>query len=76
MLVHPQFNPVAIAIGPVQIHWYGITYLVGFALFLLLARRRVRMEPYASAGWTAREVEDLLFYGVIGVILGGRLGYV
>jgi phosphatidylglycerol:prolipoprotein diacylglycerol transferase len=61
---------------PVQIHWYGITYLVAFGLFLWLARLRVRKPWFADAGWTARDVEDLLFFGVLGVVLGGRLGYV
>ncbi len=75
MLVHPQFNPVAIELGPVQIHWYGITYLVAFGLFLWLARLRVKKPWFAAAGWTARDVEDLLFYGVLGVVLGGRIGY-
>lgn len=75
MLVHPQFDPVALSLGPVQIHWYGLTYLVAFGLFLWLAGRRVRYPWLAQAGWTRRDVEDLLFYGVVGVILGGRLGY-
>ncbi len=75
MLVHPQFNPVALSLGPVQIHWYGLTYLVAFALFLWLAVRRARLPWYAEAGWSRREVEDLLFWGVIGVVLGGRIGY-
>lgn len=76
MLVHPQFDPVALHIGPVAIHWYGLTYLVAFGLFLWLASIRVGRSPYADAGWTRRDVEDLLFYGVLGVIIGGRLGYV
>ncbi|ODV01725.1 MAG: prolipoprotein diacylglyceryl transferase [Rubrivivax sp. SCN 70-15] len=76
MLVHPQFNPIALSIGPIQIHWYGLMYLAGFALFLYLAGRRVKMSQFAEAGWTRRDVEDLLFYGVLGVVLGGRLGYV
>jgi len=76
MLTHPQFNPIALSLGPVQIHWYGVTYLVAFALFLLLARRRAQAPWYANAGWTRRDVEDLLFWGVLGVVLGGRLGYV
>ncbi len=76
MFLHPQFDPVAIAIGPLQIHWYGLTYLVAFALFYLLAQRRIRQAPYAAGGWTPRDVEDLLTFGVAGVILGGRLGYV
>ena len=75
MLVHPQFDPVALSLGPVQIHWYGLTYLAAFGLFLLLATRRVALPHYASAGWTRRDVEDMLFYGVLGVIVGGRLGY-
>lgn len=75
MLVHPQFDPVALALGPVQIHWYGLTYLVAFVLFLVLAIRRTRLPWFASQGWDRRDVEDLLFYGVIGVVLGGRIGY-
>ncbi len=75
MLTHPQFDPVALSLGPVQIHWYGLTYLVAFGLFLWLAQRRVRLPQFANAGWTRRDVEDLLFYGVVGVILGGRIGY-
>ncbi|MDQ2778483.1 MAG: prolipoprotein diacylglyceryl transferase [Pseudomonadota bacterium] len=75
MLVHPQFDPVALHLGPVQIHWYGLTYLVAFGLFLFLALRRIRLPHFAAVGWTRREVEDLLFYGVVGVVLGGRLGY-
>lgn len=80
MLTHPQFNPIALdlhGIGlPVQIHWYGITYLVAFALFVWLGRARVRQPWNAAAGWRTQDVEDLLFYGVLGVIVGGRLGYV
>lgn len=75
MLVHPQFDPVAISIGPVSIHWYGLTYLVAFGLFLWLASMRVKMPSFRQAGWTTRDVEDLLFYGVLGVVIGGRLGY-
>jgi phosphatidylglycerol---prolipoprotein diacylglyceryl transferase len=75
MLVHPQFNPVALALGPIQIHWYGLTYLVAFLLFLYLATRRVQLPHFANAGWSKRDVEDMLFYGVLGVVIGGRLGY-
>jgi len=74
MLVHPQFDPVAIAIGPVAIRWYGLMYVVGFALFVILGKIRAREN--LLTGWHPREVDDMLFYGVIGVILGGRLGYV
>jgi len=76
MLVHPQFNPIALDLGVIQIHWYGLTYLAAFGLFYWLATRRIRQAPYAEGGWTAKDVEDLLFFGVLGVILGGRLGYV
>ena len=75
MLVHPQFDPVALSLGPIQIHWYGLTYLVAFGLFLWLATRRAALAQFAQAGWTKRDVEDLLFWGVLGVIVGGRLGY-
>jgi len=75
MLVHPQFDPVALALGPVQIHWYGLTYLAAFGLFMWLALRRVRLPHFAAAGWTRRDVEDMLFLGVLGVVVGGRLGY-
>ena len=75
MLVHPQFDPVALSLGPVQIHWYGLTYLVAFGLFLLLGARRVKLAHYVAAGWTRRDIEDMLFYGVLGVIIGGRMGY-
>lgn len=76
MLMHPQFDPVAIRIGPLAVHWYGLMYLAAFAMFVWLARRRLRHEPYRTLGWPPRDVEDILFWGVLGVILGGRLGYV
>jgi phosphatidylglycerol---prolipoprotein diacylglyceryl transferase len=76
MLVHPQFNPIALQLGPVGIHWYGLTYVAAFGLFLWLAGRRTALPQFANTGWTKRDVEDLLFYGVLGVIIGGRLGYV
>ncbi len=80
MLTYPRIDPVAIQIGPLAVHWYGLTYLAAFGLFLLLARRRLHHEPYASlrgdGGWQPRDVEDMLFLGVMGVIIGGRLGYV
>ena len=80
MLVHPQFDPIAIDLSklglPVAVHWYGITYLVAFGLFLYLAVRRSRLPHFAATGWTRRDVEDLLFFGVLGTVIGGRLGYV
>jgi len=76
MLIHPQFDTVAIRLGPLAVHWYGITYLVAFGAFLWLMQRRIRQAPYNQTGWAARDAEDLLFYGVLGVVLGGRLGFV
>ncbi len=75
--MHPQFNPVALQIGPLAIHWYGVTYLVAFGLFLILTRWRLKHLPYAhqTQVWQPAAVEDLLFFGVMGVVLGGRLGY-
>ena len=74
MLVHPQFDPVAIAIGPLAVRWYGLMYLAGFLAFLFLGRRRAAKQPWH--GMASGEIDDLLFYGVLGVILGGRLGQV
>jgi phosphatidylglycerol:prolipoprotein diacylglycerol transferase len=78
MLQHPQIDPVALQIGPVAIHWYGLTYLLAFGLFMLLANARLRHPPFASVTeppWTRRDVEDILFLGVLGVVAGGRIGY-
>lgn len=77
MLAFPTIDPVAVRIGPLAVHWYGLMYLLAFGLFWLLARLRLRHEPFASATppWTRESVEDLLFWGVLGVVLGGRLGY-
>ena len=75
MLIHPQFDPAAIRIGSFAIHWYGLMYLLAFAQFLLLGRIRIRAPQYQALGWTYKDLEDLLFAGVLGVVLGGRIGY-
>jgi len=74
MLVHPQFDPVALQLGPVAVHWYGLMYLVAFVQVILLGRWCIAHRPWSA--WTPRMLDDVLFYGVLGVILGGRLGYV
>jgi phosphatidylglycerol---prolipoprotein diacylglyceryl transferase len=74
MLVHPQFDPIAFQLGPVAVRWYGLMYLVAFVLFVVLGKIRARRN--LLTGWHPRDVDDMLFYGVFGVILGGRLGYV
>ena len=80
MLIHPQIDPVALKLGPLSVHWYGLTYLAAFLMFVWLGRRRLRHPAFAGregqAAWNARDVEDILFLGVLGVVLGGRLGYV
>ncbi|MFZ4552150.1 MAG: prolipoprotein diacylglyceryl transferase [Aquabacterium sp.] len=76
MLIHPQFDPIAIALGPLKVHWYGLTYLMAFAGFYVLAALRIRQPAFVQRGWTRHMVEDMLFFGVMGVVLGGRLGYV
>ncbi len=73
MLVHPNIDPVAFHLGPLAIRWYGISYVAGLALAWWLLDRRARRPEY---GWTADEVGDVIFYGAVGVILGGRIGYV
>jgi len=73
VLVHPGIDPVAFEIGPISVHWYGLMYLAGFAAGYVLGVLRARRP---GSGWDADEVADLLFYIAIGVILGGRLGYV
>ena len=74
MLVHPDFDPVAIQIGPIAIRWYGLMYLIGFALSYGLGRFRIARGR--SGRVTLAVLDDLLFFCVLGVIVGGRLGYV
>jgi phosphatidylglycerol:prolipoprotein diacylglycerol transferase len=73
MLQHPQFDPVALQIGPLAVHWYGLMYLLGFALAWSLGRWRIK---HGLSTVRANDFEDMLFLCMIGVILGGRLGYV
>ena len=73
MLAYPDIDPVAIALGPVKIHWYGLTYIAGFAFAWWLARRRAETQPRSPL--LRDQVDDLIFYAAVGVVLGGRLGY-
>ena len=65
-----NIDPVALALGPVKIHWYGIMYLLGFTWYYWLGKRRV-----ARLGWDQKVLSDFLFWGIVGVIIGGRVGY-
>ncbi|MGH8456844.1 MAG: prolipoprotein diacylglyceryl transferase [Stenotrophobium sp.] len=72
MYFHPDFNPIALRLGPLAIHWYGLMYLLGFWGAWYAGIRRARLP---HIGWPRERVGDLLFYAVMGVILGGRIGY-
>ncbi len=72
MLTYPNIDPIALALGPLEVHWYGLMYLVGFALAWLLGRYRAARP---GSLFNAEMVDDLIFYGVIGTVVGGRLGY-
>ncbi|MGQ3891735.1 prolipoprotein diacylglyceryl transferase [Legionella sp. CNM-4043-24] len=72
MLVYPDFDPVAFSLGPLKVHWYGIMYLFGFAAAWLLANWRAR---HYHLPWNSEQIGDLIFYAALGVILGGRIGY-
>ena len=74
MFIHPNFDPIAIHIGTFGIHWYGLMYLLGFMAFLQLGKWRASHQDWR--GWSVEMVDDALFFGALGVILGGRLGYV
>lgn len=73
MIIHPQFDPVLISIGPLAIRWYALSYIVGFILFTILGRRRITQ---GNSVFTKEMLDDFLTWGILGVILGGRIGYV
>lgn len=74
MLIHPQFDPVIVHLGPLAVRWYGLMYLVAFLLVLVLGRYRIRTQPWRDV--SVRDLDDMLFLGVVGVVVGGRLGYI
>jgi phosphatidylglycerol---prolipoprotein diacylglyceryl transferase len=76
LITHAQFDPIAFSVGPVSVHWYGLSYLAAFAAFVALATIRIRQAHFARAGWTPTDVQDLLLFGVMGALVGGRVGYV
>ncbi|STX40412.1 prolipoprotein diacylglyceryltransferase [Legionella donaldsonii] len=72
MLPFPAIDPVAFSLGPIKVHWYGLMYLAGFFIAWLLAHLRVKLY---HLDWTSEQISDLIFYAALGVIIGGRLGY-
>jgi phosphatidylglycerol:prolipoprotein diacylglycerol transferase len=76
MLTHPMMDPVAFSVFGLKVHWYGIMYVLAFTLFLLLGRLRIKQPHIAAQGWKNDDLDDMLFYGMLGVIIGGRLGEV
>jgi len=71
MLTHPNIDPVLISIGPFNVQWYGLMYILGFlAAYIVASKRKSRLD------WKSDDISDLIFYAAVGVILGGRLGYV
>ncbi len=70
---YPAIDPVAFSIGPLQVHWYGLMYLLGFAACWLLGKRLMRLH---SLPWNEDQFADMVLYGAAGVVIGGRFGYV
>jgi len=73
MLIYPDIDPVIFQLGPLKVHWYGLMYLIGFGLAWWLALRRAK---HSGALFTDTQIGDIIFYSALGVVLGGRLGYV
>jgi len=72
MFIYPDIDPIALSVGPIKIHWYGLMYLVGFAIAWLLGYWRIK---HYKLDWTIEQLSDVIFYSAFGVILGGRIGY-
>jgi len=72
MIAYPNIDPVALSVGPLNIHWYGLMYVIGFTAFLLLGKYRAKQ---AHSPIKSEQVDDIMFYGALGVVLGGRIGY-
>ncbi len=72
-MLAPDIDPVAISLGPIKVHWYGLMYVLALLALWFFGTRRAKPP---GSGWTAEEVSDLVFYGALGVILGGRVGFI
>ena len=73
MLSHPEFDPVALDLGGLRVHWYGVMYLLAFLMGWVLGTWRTRD---GFRGWTRRDMDDVMVYVALGIIVGGRVGYV
>ena len=73
MIRYPDINPIAFRIGPVKVHWYGVMYLIGFTCGWALGRFRASRP---GSTWKSVDVDDVIFFGMLGGLLGGRIGYV
>ena len=73
MITNPHIDPVAFSLGPLKVHWYGLMYIVGIGAAWWMARLRTK-EP--GFPWTSTQIEDLIFYSAVGLMVGGRLGYI
>ena len=74
-MLYPNINPIALHFGPIKIYWYGIMYVTGFAFAYLLAKYRITKKVFLS-DWNLKQLDDLILYCILGVLIGGRLGYV
>ena len=72
MLTFPNIDPVALQLGPLKIHWYGIMYLLAFGVAWWLGLQRAKQS---TSNWNKEQVSDVVFYGALGTVLGGRIGY-
>ncbi|OUW04693.1 MAG: prolipoprotein diacylglyceryl transferase [Betaproteobacteria bacterium TMED156] len=73
--MHPQFDPVAIWLGPLPVRWYGLMYLLAFISFILMGKVQLK-NNFRFRGVYKKDIEDLMIYGIFGVVFGGRLGYI
>jgi phosphatidylglycerol:prolipoprotein diacylglycerol transferase len=73
MLPYPNIDPVAVSLGPIKIHWYGLMYVIGIGAVWYLCKQRTKQPGFP---WTAPQIEDLIFYVALGLVIGGRLGYI
>jgi len=73
MLIYPKIDPILVQFGPLKIHWYGVMYLIGFLGSWLLLNIRAKKRP--ELGFNSTIIGDVIFYGALGVVIGGRIGY-